>query len=428
MALSEEKRQSMLDGVEEFNILPMHKRKIREIARTSKKFSNSADFIKSSIEILMSWESKYPEDCMALIDSLRPFTPEQETYMKQTMKADAIEKNFGSLDIDRNIEENAEQMTLAQTDYDHMKLQGNYDNTVKYLKSLKITKPKNIIHYDGYPLLSTSYRRFLPIKLTVSMLAYLLESKKAGKVELKELRVHAYDLLEEYGTMIRRHEKTSNVKRNEKISTGLPNKSKSDDDEREVEAKIRIKDIQIGKTRNSRVLGGRHFEGALSATGLVYAFEEDGKEYVSLSELGKKFALIENPIFPKNDFSNGAISKKEAEFITKEIIPQRALEKKIIEKSMQTIKTFQKLPEKKRNSKYELDVLEKEIHEIIIQYVAKNPEESEKYNMSFLKKSDEKAMRKIKMRRLATMGRLTEIGDVKWAIDEESISKYSVTK
>ena len=428
MKIPDEKKEALLEGIEEFKVLPMHKRKIREIAKTSKKFSDPSDFIKSAIEILMSWESKYPEDCMVLIDALRPFTPEQEAYMKVTMKAAEIEKNFGVLDIDKNKQEDVEQQTLAQTDYDHMKLQGNYPNTIKYIKSLKISKHENIIPYDGFPLLSSNYRRLLPIKLSISMLAYLLESKKATKVELKELRVHAYDLIEEYGTMIRKYEKNNDIPRNMKLSTGLPNKSKNSDDEKEMEAKIRVKDLQVGKIRNSRVLGGKHFEGALSALGLAFMFEEEGKEYVSLTELGKRFVQIENPVFPKNDFSKGAMSEKEAEFIMNEILPQRELEKQIIDKAIFTIKGFQKLKVGEKDSKKKLEELEAEIHNTVKQYIKKNTTDAEKYNLTPLTTNNEKSKRKITQRRLATMGRLTEMGIVNWNINEDSVSEYTIVK
>ncbi len=403
----------------------MQQRQIKEIVDLSKKYTSPADFLKSAVEILLAWESNHPEDCLQLINSLRPFTREQELTMKMNMPKDAIEKHFGVLDSDSDIKEHMEQKTLAQTDYDHMKLQGNYSNTIKYIKTLKISTPKNIIPYDEYPVLSSNYGRFLPVKLTISMLAHLLESKKSSKIELRELRIHAFDLLEEYGKMIRKYEKENDIPRNKKLSTGLPNKSKNYDDEKEIESKIRMKDVQIGKIKKSRSFGGKHFEGALSALGLVYAFEENDKEFISLSELGKKFILIENPVFPKNDFSSGALSTLETDFIMREIIPQRELEKQIVDKVMWTLKGLQKSKEDKRDSKKDLAELESEIYTTIKAYVNKNPDASLRYNMSNLVTNNEKTKRKIKQRRLATMGRLVEMQKVKWEINENSISEYS---
>ena len=244
------------------------------------------DFLKSAIEILLAWESEHPEDCIELIKNLRPLSEKQEQININTKRTEesvdpSIYENVNQQSIgsteprDVHIQESAEHRLL---DYDHIKVVENFGDTIKYIESLEITKPQNLIPYDEYPILSLSYRRFLPTKLTMYMLAHLLASKRTTKVELKEIRVYAYDMLEEYGEMIRRYEKEHDIPRNNKLSTSLPRKTDSDD-ERDLETKIRIKDIEIGKTRNSRILDGRYFDGALSAMGLVYAFEEFDKEF-----------------------------------------------------------------------------------------------------------------------------------------------------
>ena len=187
-----------------YEISMMHERRISELVET-KKFRDYEDFMKSAIEILLAWESKHPEDCMEIMESLKPFSPEQEAFMKQSMKPEEIEKHFGSLDMDQGTSERREQITLAQTDYDYLKLQGNYQNSIKYIKKLKIVEPENPITYDGYPLLSGGYSRLLPIKISIAVLCHLLESKKDTKVGLKELRVHAYDIAEVIGGMISKY-------------------------------------------------------------------------------------------------------------------------------------------------------------------------------------------------------------------------------
>ena len=418
----------MMESDREFLILAMQQRQIRELVESTKKYADPNDFLKTAIEILLAWESTHPEDCMQLINSLRPFTRAQEITIQQNMTKEAIKKHFGTLDSDRHHVENSEQNTLSQTDYDHMKLQGNHPATIKYIRTLKISIPKNIIPYDGYPAISVNYGRFLPIKLTMCMFAHLLENKKDSKVELKDLRVHAYDILEEYGLLIRKFEKDNGIPRNQKLSTSLPDKDKNDDDEKEMESKIRIKDIQVGKIKKSRVLGGMHFEGALSALGLAYAFEENDIEYVSLSELGKKFILLENPVFPENNFFNGALSAKETDFIIKELLPQRELERQIVGKVLMTLRDFKKSKADKRDPKKDLAQLESQIHLTIKDYVGKNPDLASKFNMSSLATNSAMSKRKISQRRLSTMGRLAEMGKVKWTINEDSISEYTLVQ
>ena len=407
---------------EEITVMPMQQRQIRELVKDSKKFLTPNDFLKSAIEILLAWESKHPEDCIELIKNLRPLSQKQEQQIKTYSNDEKNMKRFVEINSDSDIKEIIEQQRLAQSDYDHINVVENFENIIEYIKTLKIVKPENIIPYDGYPLLSLNYRRFLPVKLVIYILAHLLERKRATKIELKELRVNAYDILEEYGIMIRRYEKKHDVPRNNKISTSLPRKIDFGD-ERDLETKIRIKDIVIGKMRNSRILDGRYFDGALSAMGLVYAFEESDKEFISLTENGKRFILLDNPIFPKHDFTHGALSSKEAEFILNGIIPQRELEYNIVQKIIKTVKEFDlEIP----NSKTDLEVLESEIHSTIKEYIDKDRQFADKYNISHLDNDDDKTKRKIEQIRLVTMGRLSELGVIRWEITPDSISKYSI--
>ena len=410
---------------DEFTIVRAQKRQIQDTVQNSKKFTDSADFLKSAIEILVAWESKHPEDCLEIINALRPWTPEQEDQINQMMKEEERKKHFDPLDIDSEKDEEVGQKILAQTDFDYMKVQGNYlKSEWKHVKGIKTFKPLNAIDYDGFPLLSINYNKFLPVKLTMLVLAYLLESKKEERIELKDLRLNAYDFLEEYGTMIREYEKSKSVTRQNKLSTGLPKKSDKEGDEK-IEQQIRVKDTQIGKIRNSRKLGRKHFEGALSALGLVYAFEENNRTYLSLSELGKKFILIENPIFPvpdNNDFAMGALSEKESEFILKEIVTKRELENQIINKILSNLKGVQKYS--RSEAKKKLKEHETVIHSEIKEYIKKNSEQCKLFNISELKIDSTKIKLKIKQRRLAIMGRLIELGRIKWVINEDSISEY----
>jgi len=65
--------------------------------------------MKSAIEILLTWESEHPEECMQLMRNLMPFSPYQEAFMKQSMDSNELEKQFGILDIDRDQNEITEQ-------------------------------------------------------------------------------------------------------------------------------------------------------------------------------------------------------------------------------------------------------------------------------------------------------------------------------
>ena len=64
----------------------------------SKKYRNPSDFLKNAIEILLTWESEHPEEVMAVMQSLMPFSSEQEGFMLvnnwKTSKHAAVLKTF----------------------------------------------------------------------------------------------------------------------------------------------------------------------------------------------------------------------------------------------------------------------------------------------------------------------------------------------
>ena len=122
-------------------MLEIHAQSIRKLVE-SKKYRNSDDFIKSALEILLTWESAHPEQCMEVMKTLMPFSPEQEGFMKQTMDPEELKKQFGVLSIDSDKDEVSQQKIHALRDDDHLKLRDNFQHTKKYIESLKITKPK----------------------------------------------------------------------------------------------------------------------------------------------------------------------------------------------------------------------------------------------------------------------------------------------
>ena len=194
-------------------------------------------------------------------------------------------------------------------------------------------------------------------------------------------------------------------------------------------AQKRFKDQYVGKVRTKRGTDKKHFEGALSALGLVYAFEEDSKVFISLTELGKKFFLIDNPVV-QGDYDKGPLTKQEADFILKEIIPQRELEQKFVEAAISVVKRFQKDSTHPKTSDKDYEkisyTLDDEIKNVAIEYLKKNPKAQDMYNLNHLEAKNETVERKISQWRLATMGRLAELRVVSWRINEKGDSEYSL--
>ena len=412
-----------------YSVLEIHAEKIRKLVE-SKKYRNPDEFMKNALEILLTWESAHPEECMEVLKTLMPFSLEQEGFMKQTMDPDELKRQFGDLGIDADKDEISQQKILALSDDDHLKLRDNFQHTKNYIEALKISKPENLIPYDGFPLLSGFYSRFLPVKIVLTVLAHGLERSKESKIEIKDFRVHAYDIAEEIAETLSKYENELDIPRNKKISTGLPKKGKEDKDQEKIAmAQKRFKDQYVGKVRTKRGTDKKHFEGALSALGLVYAFEEDSKVFISLTELGKKFFLIDNPVV-QGDYDKGPLTKQEADFILKKLIPQRELEQKFVEAAISVVKRFQKDSTNLKTSDKDYEkisyTLDDEIKNVAIEYLKKNPKAQDMYNLNHLEAKNETVERKISQWRLATMGRLAELRVVSWRINEKGDSEYSL--
>ncbi len=412
-----------------YSVLEIHARRIRELIEI-KKYKNSEDFLKNAIEILLTWESEHPEEVMELMKSLMPFSSEQEGFMKMSMKPDEIQKQFGSLEIDSDEFEVDLQKKLAINDDDHLKLRDNFQHTKNYIEELKIIEPENIIPYDGFPLLSGFYSRFLPVKIVLTVLGHLLERTKESKVELKNLRVQSYDIAEEIAETLSKYERENDIPRNLKKSTGLPKKGTAvQDNEKIAMAQKRFKDQFVGKVRKSRNTKKDHFEGALSALGLVYVFEENNEIFVSLTKLGKDFFLLDNSII-EGEYKKNTFSKLESNFILEKLIPQRELEQKFVDTAISVVKQFQKGSTIPRTLKKDYEkityALDDEIKKIAIEYIKNNPKVLELYNLNNLESNSETAQRKITQWRLATMGRLAELKIVDWNINDKGDSEYSL--
>ena len=408
----------------EYSLIGLYREKVEELV-ASKKYKNSNDFIKTAIEILLTWESKHPEECIEVMKTLRPFSSEQETMIKMTMNPEEIGKQFGQLDIDKDSSESEEQKILAQRDDDHLKLRNNYQHARKYIQSLKKSpNPKDVIPYDGYPLLFSFYSRLLPVKIVINVLGNLMEINKMEKIELKDLRLNAYDVAEEISATLSSYEKKHNIPRNKKMSTGLPKKGSDEhDNEKIAMAQKRFKDQYIGKIRKNRVSKTERFEGAIVALGLVYATREGDKTYVSMTEDGKKFFLMENDVI-QGEYENGPISKEERTFILEHLIPKLELENRFVKNAVIAVK---KNSSKGGHEKI-TQLLDEQFYKTATQFNKENASSVKTYNLNHLDSlEDDATKRKITAWRVATMGRLAEMKKVEWTIDKSGDSIYKIS-
>ena len=170
---------------------------------------------------------------------------------------------------------------------------------------------------------------------------------------------------------------------------------------------------------------------------------------ITLTEKGKKFCLFDNPVFKgKVDES---LSKDESEFIVTNCIPQRPVQHQIVKRVIKIVSEtdFNKTPDMVDDLdevcrmaiqdmadsdklgeyavKIQRDVLDKskeilKSNKVIDDKILEiNDDEKEVRNLKKMKKQTP-----VESIRIATMGRLSELGVVHWHINEGGRSEYTI--
>ena len=407
-----------------FRPLQSHVRRIRDLVAAGK-YRDENEFVRMAVELLLDWEGDHPRDCIDRINSMRPFTPQQEEFMSEMMKDEELKKQFGELERDKEMKEGALQAELSKSGDNHLLLRRGLDATEGYVRGLGAVVPPGQIPYGGYPRLSSFYSRLLPAKISVSVLAYRLAEEGKDRLELNVLRAHAYDIAEEIAEALAGIEAKKSTPRNRKMSTGLPKKGAAERDaEKIATAQKRFKDQFVGKVRKSRATGNDHFDGAPSALGLICAFEDGGKTFVSLTGLGKRFSLMRNPVID-GDYENKSFTRQESEFVLKELIPRLDLEKRLVDAAMRVINGIVDGGAAGKDGEKVSHMLNEEMRKARAEYDAARSGGPAGRWAGRLDLEGDASGRKVNQWRLATMGRLAELGVVTWTINEKGDSVYS---
>ena len=206
---------------------------------------------------------------------------------------------------------------------------------------------------------------------------------------------------------------------NEKLTIGLPihpyELEKVNKRKKRERNKLERK-ITSSKNRFMGQFVGRYnkknddFEGACFRMGLIAIKIGVNSCHVSLTDLGREFALLENPIIIDNKKSH-AFSNDEVKLIYKKIIPRFKAEQQIIKDVIYELK-------QKSMTSDEIQKIFAGYKKLNIEYYSNNPEDLD----------DKKKEEKITQARVATMGRLAELKIVNWEIKEKGISHYSLNK
>lgn len=263
-------------------------------------------------------------------------------------------------------------------------------------------------------LIWSFYNRFLPVKIVIRELAILM-AKHGTWIELAQLKDYAYVFAREISQILKKYEDREDVPRNLKLSTGLPTPPSELASLKG--AKKRKKELKLlsSKTRFMEQFVGRktsgknpEFHGAGFSMGLIAVKFVNNSCFVSLTENGREFALLNNPVID-GEQKDTAFFSNEVNFIMENIISRYTLEKIIIELILDELK--------KRS------LTSNEINEIF-----KNTKKSflTDQNLSSKQIKDELDDGTIVQERVATMGRLSEMGLVKWTIDSGGYSSYTI--
>ena len=418
---------------------------IQYIVDKVERYNDVEEFIDDSIDKIVDfWLA--PQKMMENAKSMWPdFTDE----MKEEIKKNAPE-----------FYQQMEQLTVVHNKLATIKKEIVDAKTT--LSKEKFSVPENIVSGDAYSLMHQSYNRFFPLKILVTTLGLMIAKRQHDNIDVtrwigyEEFCKEAYDVSLEFSKKLKaiKGKEQSDDKRNKRISTGLPISheivygKEAEGTEKDEKSKQRFFDCFIGPKETSLLRSiddakkeGKKklvLSGALNETGLVHLRNNNGKLEITLSKDGFKFFNYDNPVINGMKIIDGStdeiefnkidsdlidkkiFSREESQFIRNKIIPRFRLEKKIIDDILVKIKD-------QKSGEIDTEVLDGKNGVIAIsieKWIKDNKENAEDEKI-------ESTEEKIKTYRMATMGRLAEIGVVTWdmkVVDDTAKSFYSISK
>jgi len=273
---------------------------------------------------------------------------------------------------------------------------------------------------DEEPFIWSFYNRFFPIKIIIDQIANMIKQNEPW-VSLEDLQDNATSNAQEWYKFLKEKEIEKELKSNQKLTVGLPThpyelekpgikkREKNKLEKKIISSKSRYRDQFIGRYNKKN----EKFDGACFRMGLITAKIIGVKSFVSLTKLGKEFALEKNPIIENKEISK-IFSDEEVKLIYKKIISQFNVEKQIVEDIISELK-------QRTMTSNDIQKIFEGYKKLIFEYY---PIDTEKLKKDEVEKKKEE---KITQTRVATMGRLSELKIVEWKIIS-SISHYSLNE
>ena len=446
-----------------YEITPTHLDRISDLVE-KKRFKNQDHFLDHAIDVILAWETE-PVKAMDEMMKINPTIAQYSHMVMMGMEITELKKmypkypgNFGkawdeALSGNQILDEKWEKMIAkhdpqsdaraSHKDYEHAIASktdaGNYLDNQDFLKPKEIEN-STYYDYDGWPLLFTHYSRVFPAKVGVLALAELMRNNQSVVISFEKFAEKAFDLCEEISEKQIKRETKKKITRENKLSTGLPKPfDKNITDSKQQEYQNRYKEKYFGKLKRNRQDGKQYFEGLMSSLGLIRFFKIDKESFITLTENGKDFFKLENPIFD-GEFELKSFSDDEVEFILNDLIKERPLESRLMSSAIKLIESKTGLNEEivqqldeafyytiedyckdnKTDKNYDkiMEILES------TNKIKDDRKEAEKELETATDKVEkENAERRIKKQtpiqaiRIATMGRMSELNLVEWQID-----------
>jgi len=338
--------------------------------------------------------------------------------------------------------------------------------------------------YDSYPLVWSFYSRFFPVKVIISVLAEMMAKNNGEMVEYEPFRDRAYYVALGLSIEIKEYEAQWRRRRNDRISAGLPQPPVDDRYLSPTERNEKMNKFEASKERfKSHFIGMSEeawnkkqkltdekikkiskpikndsgvafFEGAINAMGLAnfVAEKKPGdskyKIKVGLTPEGAEFYRKRNPVLKsfvdKRGNQQTALGPEESDFIRKKIISRFSLEETFVstieqelvgkemtgaeldKPALSTATTnWLQIDEGTAKPRPEQKELHKKIEDLIS--IEKRDKEQHPWYSNIRTVRDDETI--VTPWRVATMGRLTEMGIVNWEIESKTgSSKFTLKK
>jgi hypothetical protein len=444
-----EKREEAIDPENIITLSDEDKDRIKEFI--PKRFGTIQEFVTRAINVNAAWEED-PFTSPKVFGQKAP-TIKQYHFLKMSMSPqllndmfpnypnkfgeewDEYEKNMMIQNKDEleNSSKNQREERRDRKNFAKLKLELSSSQSYVKAECANITDNENEIKYDGWPLLFGHYSRIFPAQIALHVLGNLMRNLDSTMINFERFTKEAYDVAEEIANeYLAKERKDGKLKRNKKISIGLPKPYDGDEITSEQAIKEqRYKDRNFGKIKKTRE-GDKTFEGLMSALGLVRVFENRDELSITFSEEGKKMYLMKNPIFKETD--DVAFSSEEQGFVIKHLISKRRLEAKLIEVAKNIIKDSKEgadtIKDIEQAFQNEIKKFTKTCSDSTIstklEKMIKLTDEVIKENSQ--NKAEDRKQTPMEAVRIATLGRMAEVGIIDWDTNSDKKSLYSIAK